>query len=259
MDIKLKIAMELARQAGAIIKDNFGKNHAVELKADASPVTEIDKKINRLVLETLKDKFPEDGLLGEEESYGSGNETYQWICDPLDGTKPFILGLPFSVFMLGLSRGGKMLLSVVYDPYTDKMYHAIKGEGAFCNGEPISVSKETIEEGYALVGADSFVFASELQKRARGVEPVPGTGYKCLMIATGRGLGMINDSADFHDIGPGSLIVEEAGGRVTGFRGESLSFNSEIDSVIMSNGVVHDGFISIAGGNVESDKRLSNE
>lgn len=246
MDMRLKVAMELARQAGAIIKDNFGKNHIVEVKADASPVTEIDKRINRLVLETLKNTFPEDGLLGEEENYGSGDEAYQWICDPLDGTKPFILGLPFSVFMLGLSQNGEMLLSVVYDPYADKMYHAIKGQGAFCNNEPIHVSNENIKDGYALVGADSFVFASELQKRARGVEPVPGTGYKCLMIATGRGLGMINDSADFHDIGPGSLIVEEAGGRVTGLRGESLSFNSEIDSVIMSNSVVHDEFISIA-------------
>jgi len=249
MDRKLKVAMELARQAGAIIKDNFGKNHAVELKADASPVTEIDKKINQLVAQTLKAQFPEDGLLGEEESYGSGNETYQWVCDPLDGTKPFILGLPCSVFMLGLSQNGKILLSVVYDPYTDKMYHAIRGEGAFCNGEPISVSDKNIKEGYALVGADSFVFARELQKRALGVEPVPGTGYKCLMIATGRGLGMINDSADFHDIGPGALIVEEAGGRVTGFRGETLSFDKEIDSVIMSNGVVHDEFIAIANGN----------
>lgn len=248
MDMKLKVAMELARQAGTIIKDNFGKNHAVELKVDASPVTEIDKKINQLVARTLKDQFPGDGLLGEEESYGSGDEMYQWICDPLDGTKPFILGLPCSVFMLGLSKNGKMLLSVVYDPYADKMYHAIRGEGAFCNGEPISVSDKNIKDGYALVGADSFVFAPELKKQSLGVEPVPGTGYKCLMIATGRGLGMINDSADFHDIGPGSLIVEEAGGRVTGFRGETLRFDEEIDNVIMSNGVVHDQFIDIATG-----------
>jgi fructose-1,6-bisphosphatase/inositol monophosphatase family enzyme len=246
MEERLKLAFSLSKKAGGIIKDNFGKTHAVVLKDDASPVTEVDQRINKLVAQSLKESFPEDGLLGEEESYGTGHEKYQWICDPLDGTKPFILGLPLSVFMLALSENGKMLLSVVYDPYSDKMYHAIKGEGAFCNDEPIKVSSEKIDEGYALVGADSFSFAAELKKLSRGIEPVPGTGYKFLMIATGRGIGMINDSADFHDIGPGSLIVEEAGGKVTGLNGEELDYSKEIGGVVVSNGVVHDDFLKIA-------------
>lgn len=245
MEDRLNTALELARKAGTIIKDNFGKNHAVELKGDMSPVTAIDKQINRLVAETLQASFPEDGLLGEEESYGTGSEQYQWICDPLDGTKPFILGLPFSVFMLALSENGKILLSVVYDPYSDKMYRAIKGSGAFCNDEPIQVGKEKIDEGYALIGADSFRYAAELKSLSRGIEPVPGTGFKCVMLASGRGLGMINQEADFHDIGPGSLIVEEAGGRVSGLRGEDLDFSKEIDGVIISNGVVHNDFLKI--------------
>ena len=246
MDERLKLAIELAKRAGAIIRDNFGKAHEVELKGDRSPVTEIDKQINKLVAGSLKASFPDDGLLGEEESYGTGSEQYQWICDPLDGTKPFILGLPFSVFMLGLSEGGKMLLSVVYDPYSDKLYRAIKGEGAFCNNKPIKVSSEQIDEGYALIGADSFSFAAELKKLSRGIEPVPGTGYKCMMLASGRGLGMINDSADFHDIGPGSLIVEEAGGTVTSLNAEQLDYSKEIGGVVVSNGVVHDDFLKIA-------------
>ena len=119
-------------------------------------------------------------------------------------------------------------------------------EGAFSNGEPIKVNSEKINEGYALVGADSFIYAAELKKQSRGIEPVPGTGYKCMMIANGRGIGMINDSADFHDIGPGSLIVEEAGGKVTGLKGEELDFSKEIGGVIVSNGTVHDDFIKIA-------------
>jgi len=246
MEDRLNTARDLARKAGAIIKDNFGKVHSIELKTDLSPVTAIDKQINSLVAETLKSTHPDDGLLGEEESYGTGDERYQWICDPLDGTKPFILGLPFSVFMLALSQDGKILLSVVYDPYSDKMYHALRDEGAFCNGEPIKVSSEKIDEGYALVGADSFSFAAQLKKFSRGIEPVPGTGYKCVMLASGRGLGMINDSADFHDIGPGSLIVEEAGGKVTGLSGEELDYSKEIGGVIVSNGMVHNDFLKIA-------------
>src|ERR1700722_2177012 len=122
MEDRLQIALSLAKQAGSIIRENFGKNHVIELKADQSPVTEVDKQINTLVANTLRDAFPADGLLGEEGNTGSGAEQYQWICDPLDGTKPFILGLPNSVFMLGLSEGGNILLSVVYDPYNDRMY-----------------------------------------------------------------------------------------------------------------------------------------
>lgn len=249
MDERLNTAKELARKAGAIIKDNIGKAHSIEIKADRSPVTEIDKQINSLVADTLKNQFPEDGLLGEEESYGTGDEKYQWICDPLDGTKPFILGLPFSVFMLALSENGKVLLSVVYNPYTDELYHAVKGSGAYCDDQPIRVSSENIDAGYVLVGPNSFRYAADLKKHSRGIEAVPGTGFKCLMIATGKVLGMINAAADFHDIGPGSLIVEEAGGKVTGLGGEELDYSKDIGGVIFSNGVVHDDFVKIAANN----------
>jgi len=246
MDERLKLALDLARKSGTIIRDNFGKTHVIELKGDMSPVTAIDKQINTLIAQSLRIAFPEDGLLGEEESYGTGSEQYQWICDPLDGTKPFILELPFSVFMLGLSEDGNMLLSVVYDPYSDKMYHAVKDNGAYCNNVRIHVSSEKINEGYALVGADSFSFAAKLKGLSRGIEPVPGTGYKCVMLASGRGIGMINDSADFHDIGPGSLLVEEAGGKVTGLHGEQLDYSKEISGAILSNNVVHADLLKIA-------------
>lgn len=246
MKERLDLAIELARKAGAIIRDNFGKTHTIELKGDMSPVTAVDKQINSLVAETLKTAFPNDGLLGEEESYGTGEERYQWICDPLDGTKAFILGVPCSVFMLGVSENGTMLLSVVYDPYSDKMYHAVKHKGAYCNQERITVNTDQANEGYALLGADSYPFAAELKKACRGVEPVPGTGYKCVTIASGRSIGMINSSADFHDIGPGSLIVEEAGGKVTALNGEELRHGQPIDGVIITNSVAHDVFLEIA-------------
>ena len=246
MDDRLQTAIDLATKAGSLIRENFGNNQNIELKSDHSPVTETDKQINSLVAETLYLKFPEDGLLGEEESYGSGNEKYQWICDPLDGTKPFILGLKNSVFMLALSEDGVIMLSVVYDPHNDKLYRAVKGKGSYCNDKPIHVSQNTLDDGYMLVGPDSFKYAIDLKKASLGVETVPGTGFKCVMIASGQGLGMINDSADFHDIGPGSLIIEEAGGKVTNLQGEPLKYNQNIGDIIVSNGVVHEQLIKIA-------------
>jgi myo-inositol-1(or 4)-monophosphatase len=252
MDDRLKLALELAQKAGAIIKDNFGKGHAAELKGDRSPVTLIDKQINSLVAESIQTAFPEDGLLGEEESYGKGSERYQWVCDPLDGTKAFILEIPVSLFVLGLAENGHMIFSVIYDPYANKMYHAVKGGGAFCNGQQMRVSPAKIDEGYALIGSESLVYAVELKKRARGTQPVPGTAYKCMMIASGRGIGMVYASADFHDIGPASLIIEEAGGKVTGLAGEKLDYNRDITGVIVSNGVTHDDFVDVVKQQVSS-------
>jgi fructose-1,6-bisphosphatase/inositol monophosphatase family enzyme len=246
MEHRLQIALGLAKQAGSIIKENFGKNHAVELKADQSPVTEIDKQINTLVANKLRDAFPADGLLGEEGNTGSGAEQYQWICDPLDGTKPFILGMPNSVFMLGLSEAGNILLSVVYDPYSERMYRATKGNGAYCNERKIHVNHDTLAEGYCLVGADSLPYSSLLKERSSGYEPVSGTGFSLMMIARGYGVGKIQATADFHDIGPGSLIVEEAGGKVTGLNGEPLLYNDKINGAIISNGVAHDALVGIA-------------
>lgn len=246
MEDRLQTALTIAKKAGGIIYENFGKDHNVELKQDQSPVTEIDKQINLVVVESLRAAHPSDGLLGEESDSGTGTEQYQWICDPLDGTKPFILGLPNSVFMLALSEDGNILLSVVYDPFNDRMYHAVLGKGAYCNNTPIHVNLDTLSEGYAIIGADSIPYGAQLKKASRGIEPVSGTGFSLMMIARGYGVGKIQDSADFHDIGPGSLIVEEAGGKVTGLNGEKLLYNAEISGVIISNGVAHEELEKIA-------------
>ncbi len=101
----------------------------------------MDKAINYLVIKSIKQRYPEHGLMGEEADYGSGKEELQWICDPLDGTKSFILGVPLTTFILGLAKQGKLLLSVIYNPFTDQSYYAQRGGGAFCDGEPTQVNK----------------------------------------------------------------------------------------------------------------------
>lgn len=248
LESRLQTAIELAHLAGPIILGHLGHPDKVEFKADKSPVTAADKQINDLVGRTLRDQFPEDGFLGEEGSHGSGRERYQWICDPIDGTKAFMLGLPNCVFMLGLAESGDMQLSVVFDPHARRLYRAVRGSGAFCNDQPIHVSNDKINEGFALLGTESLPYASALRAATRGIEPLPGTGFKCTMLARGAGHCFISRRGDFHDLGPGSLIVEEAGGKVTGLRGEKLKFNRPIgDGIILSNGVCHDDLIKIIG------------
>lgn len=242
----LDFATNLARQAGTIIRNNFGRTFTIEAKSDLSPVTQIDKQINKLVIENIKDKYPTHGLLGEEADFGSGMEQQQWLCDPLDGTKSFILGIPQSVFMLALLEDGLPQLSVVYDPFTDKLYHAVRGKGAYCNQAPIFVSKQTIKEGYVLMDNSSFGCIGTLKAMGGRMQQVSGTGYKCMMVASDKAIGFINHKADFHDIGPASLIIQEAGGKVTALDGSPLRFNNKIGGVVASNGITHKALLKAA-------------
>lgn len=247
MDGYLVFAKDLARQGGQLIRENFEKNLKIEIKPDNSPVTQVDHAINELISQKIKAAYPEHGLLGEEADHGTGEEEFQWVCDPLDGTKAFVIGAPMSTCILGLTKAGQMLVSVVYNPYTDRLYHAVKDEGAFCNDQSISVSQRSLaESGYVLLSESSFHFAKSIEAAGGRVEPMAGAGYRSMFIATGRCLATIQVKADFHDVGPASLIVEEAGGKVTDLNGETIIFNQPLSKgIILSNGAAHNELVNI--------------
>jgi myo-inositol-1(or 4)-monophosphatase len=247
MDEYLAFAQDLARQGGKLIKDNFGNNLEVELKADHTPVTQVDKQINQMVIEAIQKTYPEHGVLGEEASIGTGREELQWLCDPLDGTKAFIMGIPLSTFILGLSKAGQILLAVVYDPFQDNLYHAVKGKGAFCNSRPIHVNQDSLQSGgYLIVSESSFQFAKPIAATGAQIEPLPGAGYRAMVLAAGRCSASLQGKADNHDVGPASLIVEEAGGKVTDLSGMALRYDQPLtNGIILSNDVCHDELVAI--------------
>jgi len=248
-DVYLEFAKDLAYKAGKVLRDNFDTSVAtdtVELKKDSSPVTKVDKAINQLVIESVRERFPDHGVRGEEADSGDGTEEYQWLCDPLDGTRPYILGIPCSTFMLALTRQGEVLVAVIYEPHFDKLYYAIKGGGAFCNGQPIHVSSQSLQGNSVLAGASTYKYAKGLVEAGAKLEPISGGGYKAVMIADGRGMATMRAGSDFHDVGPSALIIEEAGGMVTGIDGASLVYDKPIGGIIMSNGVDHDKLVAIA-------------
>jgi fructose-1,6-bisphosphatase/inositol monophosphatase family enzyme len=247
MDEYLAFAQQLAREAGQLIKDGFDKSHEVELKADHSPVTEVDLVINRRISQTIKRTYPDHGLMGEELSHGSGTEPLQWLCDPLDGTKAFVLGAPLSTAILGLMEHGKLLLGVVYDPFSDRLYHAVKGRGAFCNGRPIKVNDTTLADGgFVLIQTGSARFADGLRQAGAQIEPLPGAGYRAMVLASGRASAVVQLGADFHDTGPSSLIVEEAGGTVTDLDGATIRFDRPItNGIVFSNTTVHNDLLKV--------------
>lgn len=122
----LDFAINLAKQAGPIIKNNFVLGMKKEIKQDKTPLTVTDLAINDLVNKAVAKMFPDHGLISEEGGFYSGQD-YTWVCDPVDGTIPFSHGVPICMFMLGLMYKGQSILGVVYDPFMDKMYYAEKG------------------------------------------------------------------------------------------------------------------------------------
>jgi myo-inositol-1(or 4)-monophosphatase len=165
----------------------------------------------------------------------------------LDGTKAFILEVPNSVFMLALMKDQEVILSVVYNPFNDRLYRAVKGQGAFCNDQPMHVNDQPLKGGYVLLGTSSYPFVASIKAAGGQVESVSGGGYKYMMIASGKAAGTIKDGASFHDVTPGALIICEAGGKVTALDGSELQYDRKISGAIMSNGTAHEELIGIAG------------
>lgn len=245
MNEYLEFGKKLAYEAGEMIVKGFDKQMQVELKPDESPVTETDRAINSMVIEAIQQKYPGHGVIGEEENLGDGTEEYQWICDPLDGTKPFVMKVPLSTFILGLIHNGTPLFSIVYHPFTNQLYHAVSGGGAFCNDEAIQVSRSELSSGYFLTGAGEGARMSKIKAAGAQLFGVPGRALKVCMIADGRATGMYDVSGDLHDIIVASLLVTEAGGLATTFEGEPLDFTKLKQSVVLSNGVVHEEVLKI--------------
>jgi myo-inositol-1(or 4)-monophosphatase len=219
----------LARAAGEIARRGFVRGIAQQLKDDASPVTEIDLAINRLVIETLIEHYPEYGILGEEESRLAPGQTHLWVCDPLDGTIPFAHGLPTSAFSLALVVDGKPQVAVAYDFHLDRMLTAVRGHGTRLNGEPVAVSSAPLRgsvvdmEGIwtrALPGApgiDRLPHTLEAEG-ARGLK-IGSTVYAGMLVATGQIGALVTRGDKPWDIAAITLLVEEAGGTVTDLSG----------------------------------------
>lgn len=247
---ELELAKEIALSAGEIIKDNFDVDFHARLKEDKSVVTDVDISVNSLVIEKLSEAFPNDGIIGEEEStaeYGMGRK---WLCDPLDGTVAYVWGVPTSMFSLALVIDGKPVVGVAYDPYLKKMYEGVHGNGSFCNGVRLHVSDRGLKGGHVAVTADpskikTLPYISKLQEHGAYLPLVSGAVYKSCLVAKGRFEGYIEHGVNGHDMAAVEIIVTEAGGKITGIEGNDLDYSKPFKGAIVSNGKVHQELVGI--------------
>jgi myo-inositol-1(or 4)-monophosphatase len=251
-DAFLKTAQELAERAGVIARKHFARTQTT-WKSDNTPVTQADLEINELVLNVLAERFPGHGVVGEEGSKLTDNAEFVWVCDPIDGTIPYALGIPTSAFSLALTRNGESVLGVAYDFHGERLFSAVKNNGAYLNGAWLSppsfsslTSTVTDIEGIWMRGLNDDIdltrFPDLLEREGSKVLKVCSMVYAGLAVATGNLAGMVSRGDKPWDVAALKIIVEEAGGRVTDLFGDDPRWDGRVRGCIVSASGVHSAY-----------------
>jgi myo-inositol-1(or 4)-monophosphatase len=243
----LSTAVELAREAGEILREGYGRIHAPERKGRIDLVTEFDRRSEKLLLAGLKKRFPSHAVLAEESGAHEG-AAVRWLIDPLDGTTNFAHNYPFFCVSIAAEVEGRLTAAAVYDPVRDELFTATKGGGAALNGRHIGVSPiERVEDALLVTGFPYDVrehpepvlsrFAAFLM-RAQGIRRDGSAALNLCYLAMGRFDGFWESHLSPWDMAAGVLILEEAGGVATDLVGGPLDLAGK--QILASNRRLHD-------------------
>ena len=245
---ELEFAEELAREAAVIAKKYFSYEMVVEIKKDNSPLTAADMEINQLVINRCQEAYPSIGILGEEQSTDQYEGRLVWVCDPVDGTIPYTLGMPISTFCLALVEDGVPQVGIVYDFWNDNLYSGVKGSGAWVNGKDMVVQSQdpmrfvSLEWWHAarfdLSGVREKLFIDGYQ-----VPNFASGAFTSMMVAMGRITGLISASDKPWDIAAPKVIVEQLGGCVTDLSGNEQRYDQDIKGAVITNKIPHDAIM----------------
>jgi histidinol-phosphatase len=245
----LDLAVDVAREAGeATLRWFRASDLAVDSKADGTPVTAADRAAERLVRERIGARFPDDGILGEEEPEAHGTSGRRWIVDPIDGTKGFTRGVPLYSTLLALDDEHGPAVGVIVLPALGQAVYAGRGLGCWVDGEPARVSDTASIDGAYLMSSsyshwdDGALLAV---KHAGCVLRTWGDGFGYALVATGRADAMVDPTVEVYDVAPMPVVLAEAGGRFTSVAGEPGAAGG---SGVATNGPIHDDLLSLLRG-----------
>lgn len=248
-----KTAIDAAKSAGLLLKRNIGRRHTIEFKGVIDVVTEMDIKAEDMIMKTIKARFPEHGILTEESFEQKSGSEYRWIIDPLDGTTNYSHGFPIFCVSIALEREGEIILGVVFNPMLNELFTAEKGKGAYLNSKKIRVSgiseltKSLLATGFPYdvrTSPDNNIshFAN-FAVRVQAIRRAGSAALDMCYVACGRFDGFWELKLKPWDTAAAMLIIKEAGGIVTDFKGSAFSLYS--GETLASNGLVHDEMIEI--------------
>ena len=244
----LSTAIEAVVRAGDLQMAKFGTGVRVEKKGAIDLVTEVDLEVERMFRALIDERFPDHDVLAEEFGGGMKGSRHRWVFDPLDGTTNFAHGVPIFCASLALEIDGQAAVAAVYDPNRRELFTAEAGAGSWMNGQRLKVSANaTVLESMLVTGfpynihqqADEFVkvFAQVL-KHARAVRRLGSAAIDMCWVAAGRMDGFWEASLKAWDMRAAALILEEAGGKVTGMDGQQ--WDPYQGHVLATNGLIHD-------------------
>ncbi|GAB7389072.1 inositol-1-monophosphatase [Bacillaceae bacterium] len=268
MDAKTKdqladLAIRCAKEAGTWSLRRMKENVGIRCKTShADLVTEVDTEVEKLVTKHILHRFPDHGILGEEGTFSGDPAAYEtlWIIDPIDGTTNFVHQRLNYVVSIAVYHRGEGMIGVVYDPSRDELFFAVKGQGAFLNGERLRLPDSlSLREALLCTGmfwsprarqAGMTKLIEALAPECRGIRVLGSAALELAYVAAGRLSGYFSLALNPWDVAAGALIVQEAGGtvsRLTGKRFDGL----QKGSILAAQAALHEKLLALAAGTID--------
>ena len=246
---ELFFAIELSKSAGSIAMAHLRQGVSETIKADGTPVTVADKECEQLIRKRIKEMYPADSILGEEEgASGASESARRWIIDPIDGTYNYARHMPIFATLIALEQDGDVVLGVVHAPAMQETFWAERGQGAYKNGLPIKVSTiDTLAQSQINFGSPSRILAQgwwdgltdlvSKTVRQRGF----GDYLNFSTVFEGKAEATIEIGVQIWDLAPMKVLAEESGGKYSDLKGGS---SIKEGSCVVSNGRIHQEVLS---------------
>jgi len=247
------VAAEAALRAGALQKERYGQEVRIDYKGEINLVTEVDHACEAAILEILRSRFPDHDVVTEETDLALRGSPYVWYVDPLDGTTNFAHGYPCFCASVGVARDGVVVAGAVYEPLKSELFTAERGAGAHLNGRRLHVSQASeLLKSLLMTGfpydvredvAGKLRLFTRLMGEARAIRRDGSAAIDLSYVAAGRIDGFWEEKLNAWDMAAGTLMIEEAGGRVSRFDGSPLRLVE--DEIVATNGRVHDAMLAL--------------
>lgn len=253
MDRILEFAVELAFESGKIQRKHFRERHSIVHKGEINIVTDVDIACQERIISLIAGRFPDDHIIAEEKDNTFDDTRNRWIVDPIDGTTNYAHGYPFFCTSIAYEVAGVVVCGVVYNPIFDELFFARIGEGAFLNGEPLRTSptanmlQSLLVTGfpYDLSGSNNLDHFTAFLFRAQAIRRDGSAALNLAYLAAGRFDGYWELKLNSWDTAAGALLLKEAGGTITDFKGGPFDIYS--GQVAASNGLIHEAMLEVLG------------
>jgi myo-inositol-1(or 4)-monophosphatase len=249
----IETASMAARKAGALQRERLWREHDITFKGESNLVTEVDRECEELIVGAIRARYPDHDILAEENDYAPLRSSCKWIIDPLDGTTNYAHGFPWFGVSIALEIDGVIQVGVVFHPMMDELFAAVRGEGAFLNGELLRVSRRAPLKNCLLAtgfpydrtrdNENNFANFINFQMAARAVRRAGAAALDLAYVAAGRLDGYWECKLKPWDVAAGQLLVAEAGGRVTNHEGAPYSVYDH--RILASNGLIHGEMVAV--------------